>query len=77
MLIFDGFSLFLLSQQDEELKRLVATYGENSWHRLCKYMPNKTEIRCFKRWNYLKQLQEQKDLDPIQQLQIKFLGSQG
>ena len=29
-------------------------YGDQSWHRLCKFMPNKTEIRCFKRWLYLR-----------------------
>ena len=28
-------------------------YGDQSWHRLCKFMPDKTEIRCFKRWLYL------------------------
>jgi hypothetical protein len=32
----------------------VQIYGENSWHRLCKFMPNKTEIRCFKRWLIIK-----------------------
>jgi hypothetical protein len=32
----------------------VQIYGENSWHRLCKFMPNKTEIRCFKRWILIK-----------------------
>jgi hypothetical protein len=38
---------------------LVEIYGDQSWHRLCKFMPNKTEIRCFKRWLFLKE--EQKD----------------
>lgn len=42
-----------LHLQDEELRRLVQIYGENSWHRLCKFMPNKTEIRCFKRWIFI------------------------
>lgn len=42
------------SDEDEELIRLVEIYGDQSWHRLCKFMPNKTEIRCFKRWIYLK-----------------------
>ena len=32
---------------------MVKVYGENSWHRLCRFMPNKTEIRCFKRWRKL------------------------
>lgn len=42
------------SEEDEELRRLVSIYGEQSWHRLCRFMPNKTEIRCFKRWLQLK-----------------------
>jgi hypothetical protein len=42
--------------EDEELRRLVDIYGDQSWHRLCKFMPNKTEIRCFKRWLYLKEI---------------------
>lgn len=49
------------SEEDQELKRLVQIYGENSWHRLCKFMPNKTEIRCFKRWL---ELSEQKTSEP-------------
>lgn len=37
------------------MKQLVEIHGENSWHKICKLMPNKTEIRCFKRWNLFKQ----------------------
>ena len=44
--------------KDEELKRLVDIYGDQSWHRLCKFMVNKTEIRCFKRWLYLKEIDQ-------------------
>ena len=40
-------------EEDAELRRLVEVYGDQSWHRLCKLMPNKTEIRCFKRWKLL------------------------
>lgn len=40
-------------EEDAELRRLVEIYGDQSWHRLCKAMPNKTEIRCFKRWKQL------------------------
>lgn len=65
-------------EEDEELRRLVAKYGDNSWHRLCKSMPNKTEIRCFKRWNYLTQ-QEVKNnfnpINPIEQLQLNTMSS--
>ena len=43
--------------EDEELRRLVDVYGDQSWHRLCKMMPNKTELRCFKRWKQLKRLE--------------------
>ena len=35
--------------------KLVETYGDASWHRLCKEMPKKTEIKCFRRYNYLKE----------------------
>jgi hypothetical protein len=45
--------------QDDELTRLVQIYGDQSWHRLCKFMPNKTEIRCFKRWLFLSKGQEE------------------
>lgn len=45
-------------EEDEELRRLVDIYGDQSWHRLCKFMPNKTEIRCFKRWLYLKEIDQ-------------------
>ena len=48
-------------EEDEELTRLVEIYGDQSWHRLCKFMPNKTEIRCFKRWLYLKELNQDRD----------------
>ena len=44
------------TEEDDELRRLVDIYGDQSWHRLCKFMPNKTEIRCFKRWLYLKEI---------------------
>ena len=44
--------------QDDELRRLVDIYGDQAWHRLCKFMPNKTEIRCFKRWLYLKEISQ-------------------
>ena len=44
--------------KDEELRRLVDIYGANSWHRLCKFMANKTEIRCFKRWLFLKDMDQ-------------------
>lgn len=45
-------------EEDAELRRLVEEFGDQSWHRLCKLMPNKTEIRCFKRWNELKRMEE-------------------
>jgi hypothetical protein len=45
-------------EEDEELKRLVEIYGDQSWHRLCKFMEHKTEIRCFKRWLYLKEMDQ-------------------
>ena len=44
------------------MKRLVEIYGDQSWHRLCKFMPNKTEIRCFKRWLHLKEDESQLSL---------------
>jgi transcriptional activator Myb len=40
------------------LKNLVQTYGENAWHRICKYLPNKTEIKCFQRWLDFKQVDD-------------------
>lgn len=40
-------------QEDQELKRLVGIYGDHAWYRICKFMPNKTEIRCFNRWRHL------------------------
>jgi hypothetical protein len=46
------------AEEDEELRRLVEVYGDQSWHRLCKFMANKTEIRCFKRWLYLKEMNQ-------------------
>ena len=48
-------------EEDAELRKLVEIYGDQSWHRLCKLMPNKTEIRCFKRWKLLKTLDENPD----------------
>lgn len=44
-------------EEDAELRRLVGVYGDQSWHRLCKLMPNKTEIRCFKRWKLLQKIE--------------------
>ena len=43
-------------EEDQQLRNLVESHGDQSWHRLCKLMPNKTEIRCFKRWKYLKKM---------------------
>ena len=40
-------------EEDIELMELVCQYGDNAWHRICKAIPNKTEIKCFKRWKYL------------------------
>ena len=51
------------SDEDEELRRLVDIYGDQSWHRLCKFMPNKTEIRCFKRWLYLQEVEKTNQKD--------------
>ena len=30
-------------------------YGDSSWHQVCKNIPNKSEIKCFKRWIDLKE----------------------
>ena len=38
----------------------MVIHGENSWHKLCKEMPDKTEIKCFQRWNKLKSQQGNK-----------------
>ena len=43
------------------MRRLVEVYGDQSWHRLCKLMPNKTEIRCFKRWKLLQKMEADAD----------------
>jgi len=40
--------------EDDTLRKLVKENGENAWHKICKEMPNKTEIRCFHRWRELK-----------------------
>lgn len=45
-------------EEDQQLRELVEIHGDQSWHRLCKFMPNKTEIRCFKRWKYLKKCEQ-------------------
>ena len=56
-------------EEDAELRRLVGVYGDQSWHRLCKFMPNKTEIRCFKRWKqFLKN--ENEDDSPAKPPQV-------
>lgn len=52
-------------EEDEELRRLVEVYGDQSWHRLCKLMPNKTEIRCFKRWKYLKKMDAKEGIEVV------------
>ena len=36
----------------------MATFGENAWHRICKHLPNKTEIKCFQRWLDFQKLHE-------------------
>ena len=40
-------------EEDIKLMELVYQYGDNAWHRIYKEIPNKTEIKCFKRWKYL------------------------
>lgn len=46
--------MFWTKEEDLTLLNLVQQYGENAWHRICKCMPNKTEVRCFKRWQEIK-----------------------
>jgi len=62
-------------EEDIELKRLVHTYGEKSFHRICKQMPYKTEIRCHNRWFYFRAIEAEKNLNPIEKLQLNLMGA--
>ena len=33
-----------------KLKRYVDQFGTNSWNRICKLLPGKSEIKCHTRW---------------------------
>lgn len=68
-------NFYFLILKDIELKRLVHTYGEKSFHRICKHMPYKTEIRCHNRWFYFKAIEAEKNLNPIEKLQLNLMGA--